>query len=140
MSFESPEEAESAFYRAFEQCSLDAMMKVWADDDGIVCIHPMGPRLVGRRTVGEGWRHIFAGSGAMRFELGDVVQNLIGDVAVRCLLEHIRFGPGLAQHGVVIATNVYRRTAAGWRMIAHHASPGPAPEARRAPAAPATVH
>ena len=27
----------------------------------------------------------------------------------------------------VIATNVYLRTAAGWRMIVHHASPAPGP-------------
>ena len=26
----------------------------------------------------------------------------------------------------VVATNVYLRTAAGWRMIVHHASPAPA--------------
>jgi hypothetical protein len=26
-----------------------------------------------------------------------------------------------------VATNVYLRTAAGWRMIVHHASPAPAP-------------
>ena len=25
----------------------------------------------------------------------------------------------------VVATNVYLRTAAGWRMIAHHGSPAP---------------
>jgi hypothetical protein len=25
----------------------------------------------------------------------------------------------------VVATNVYLRTAAGWRMIVHHASPAP---------------
>jgi hypothetical protein len=26
----------------------------------------------------------------------------------------------------IVATNVYLRTAAGWRMIVHHASPAPA--------------
>ena len=37
----------------------------------------------------------------------------------------------------VVATNVYLRTAAGWRMIVHHASPAPvqasSPEPRDAP-------
>ena len=33
-----------------------------------------------------------------------------------------------------VATNVYLRTAAGWRMIVHHASPAPAQAAEPAPA------
>ena len=28
------------------------------------------------------------------------------------------------RHADVIATNVYQNTAQGWRMVAHHASPG----------------
>ena len=28
------------------------------------------------------------------------------------------------RHAYVIATNVYQKTAQGWRMVAHHASPG----------------
>jgi hypothetical protein len=44
----------------------------------------------------------------------------------------------------MIATNVYLRTERGWRMVAHHASPVPAPattspEPRRA-APPKTLH
>ena len=33
----------------------------------------------------------------------------------------------------IVATNVYLRTAAGWRMIVHHASPAPAQPQRRPP-------
>jgi hypothetical protein len=29
-----------------------------------------------------------------------------------------------AQQALVLATNVYQRTPQGWRMVAHHASPG----------------
>ena len=36
----------------------------------------------------------------------------------------------------VIATNVYHKTAQGWRMVAHHASPGTASEVQEAAAAP----
>jgi hypothetical protein len=43
--------------------------------------------------------------------------------------------PGEAKpHGPVVATNVYLRTAAGWRMVAHHASPVPAQGQAPAPA------
>jgi len=36
---------------------------------------------------------------------------------------------GLHQ-AVVMATNVYHKTPEGWRMVAHHASPGVAPDAQ----------
>jgi ketosteroid isomerase-like protein len=48
--------------------------------------------------------------------------------------------PGQAQSDArpvpVVATNVYLRTAAGWRMIVHHASPAPAENAPAASEAP----
>jgi SnoaL-like domain len=39
----------------------------------------------------------------------------------------------------VVATNVYLRSAAGWRMVAHHGSPAPGP-AEPAPQAPKILH
>ena len=45
--------------------------------------------------------------------------------AVHNVLERIEVltadGP---RHAYVLATNVYHKTAQGWRMVAHHASPG----------------
>jgi hypothetical protein len=47
-------------------------------------------------------------------------------------------GPKLA---FVLTTNVYVRTAQGWRMVAHHASPGTAQEIHaRADALPTVLH
>ena len=47
------------------------------------------------------------------------------DASVHSVLERIDVlteeGP---RHAYVIATNVYQRTVHGWRMVAHHASPG----------------
>jgi len=44
------------------------------------------------------------------------------------------------QEAVVVATNVYQRTAQGWRMVAHHASPGTAPTHAEAHEAPQVLH
>jgi len=41
----------------------------------------------------------------------------------------------MAQPAAVVATNVYLRTPAGWRLLAHHASP--APQRARDPSQPA---
>ncbi len=59
--FTTPQDAEAAFYEAFEKGDLDAMMGVWADDDDILCVHPAGPRLSGVEQVREAWRQIFSG-------------------------------------------------------------------------------
>lgn len=133
-SYTTPEEAETAFYRAFEQMDLQAMMGVWAADDSIVCIHPMGAALRGRKEVEASWRTIFRGSTAMRFELSDVQHTTEGQVAIRSLHENIRYGPQLTRQAQVIATNVYKLTGNGWRMMVHHASPGADEDAGESPA------
>jgi ketosteroid isomerase-like protein len=40
----------------------------------------------------------------------------------------------------VIATNVYVKTAQGWRMVCHHASPGTPREMPEISEAPTTLH
>ena len=48
---------------------------------------------------------------------------------------------GDARPAPIVATNVYLRTAAGWRMIVHHASPAPAqPQPAPRGAGPKTLH
>jgi ketosteroid isomerase-like protein len=116
-------DAERAFYEAFQHADLGEMMKVWSDEDTIICIHPMGPRLDGREAVTQSWRHIFAGSSPMRFELTEVSCTLDGDLAVHCVYENIDHGPQLGQRSQVLATNVYKSTERGWRILLHHASP-----------------
>ena len=39
-----------------------------------------------------------------------------------------------------IVTNVYVKTAQGWRMVLHHASPGMARELQEIAEAPSTLH
>jgi ketosteroid isomerase-like protein len=126
--FASPEEAEKAFYLAFQSGDPSAMMRVWADDDTIVCVHPMWPRITGRVDVEVSWREILIDGPPMRFEILAAHCTQSPDLAVHCVHESIAHGPHLEQESLVLATNVYRRTEMGWRMIVHHASPGNQPE------------
>jgi uncharacterized protein (TIGR02246 family) len=142
--FASSQDAESAFYEALATADLDAMMAVWADDDDIYCVHPNGARLSGVENVRESWRRIFASGQTLRFQLREsqVVQGMM--LAVHSVYEHITIAGETRPQAPVIATNVYLRTERGWRMVAHHASPVPAPattnpEPRRA-APPKTLH
>lgn len=138
--FPTPQDAEAAFYEAFEKGDLDAMMAVWADDDDIVCVHPGGPRLIGTEPVREAWRQIFAGGQTLRFRLRQ--QQAINGMTlvVHSVYEQISVAGEARARPPMIATNVYMRTENGWRMVVHHASPAPAaPEAERK-RAPKTLH
>lgn len=131
------EDAEAAFYRAFERGDLDAMMVVWAEGDDIVCIHPVGPKLQGRNTIAESWRRIFSGDRRVRFDVRDTQRRHYPALAVHVVHEHIYFGTATAPNPPIIATNIYQHTGQGWQMILHHASPVPA--GARAPQAEATT-
>jgi len=137
--YQSPEAAEAAFYDAFDCRDLDAMTRVWDHEVEVSCIHPGGPRIDGIDRVLESWRAIFEGGQRLRFERAGAVLTAGADVAVCCLHEVIRFGERFELQGTVVATNVYRRTGQGWRMVIHHASPAPAGVARPEPSR-ETVH
>lgn len=139
ISHESPDAAEAAFYDAFERRDYDAMAGVWDQEAEVSCIHPGGPRLDDIDLVLESWRAIFDGGQRLRFERAGVVRTAGADVAVHCLHEVIGFGERFEQQGTVVATNVYRRTERGWKMVIHHASPDPNGVVRPTPR-PETVH
>jgi len=44
------------------------------------------------------------------------------------------------QYALVVATNVYQRTAQGWRMVAHHTSPGTSAAHAEAQESPQVLH
>ena len=124
--FPTPQDAEAAFYEALERADLELMMAVWSEDEEIVCVHPGGSRLAGQDQVRESWRQIFAGGASARLHVTQQVMITGTMVAVHSVQENFS-RPGEARPmQAVVATNVYLRTPAGWRMIVHHASPAPA--------------
>ena len=138
--FASPDDVEAQFYEALQRGDLSRLMAIWADDDDIACVHPGGPRIVGPQAISAAFEAIFANGGVP--VIPEQVRRLhaVG-LAVHHLVERIsvRTDEG-TQTAWVLATNVYLKTATGWRMVAHHASPG-APEPQPAPSeGPATLH
>ena len=137
--FPAAQDAENAFYEALERADLEAMMAVWSEDEDIVCVHPAGQRLAGQEQVREAWRQMFAGGANMRVRLSQQVVVTGMMVAVHSVHENITVAGELRPRPPMVATNVYLRTPAGWRMIVHHASPAPGePVADAEPAAPST--
>jgi ketosteroid isomerase-like protein len=126
----SPDEVEAAFYEALQKGDIEQLMACWADDDEIVCIHPGGPRIVGAGAIRAAFGTMFADGGAISVRPDGIrrVESLAS--AVHNVLERVDV---MSQEGpiqaFVLATNVYHKTASGWRMVVHHASPGTREEA-----------
>jgi ketosteroid isomerase-like protein len=120
----APDDVETQFYDALREADLDKLMALWHDDDEVVCVHPGGPRVVGPRAIRAAFESIFANGGIPVVpERVHRVHSI--DSAIHNVLERITVQTESGtQSGLVVATNVYLKTAQGWRMVAHHASPG----------------
>ena len=139
--FPTAQDAQNAFYEALERCDLEAMMAVWSEDEEIVCVHPAGQRLAGQAEVREVWRRMFAGGPDMRVRITQQVVIAGVMLEVHSVHENITVAGEPRPRPPMVATNVYLRTPAGWRMIVHHASPAPgAPTAEPASASPKILH
>jgi ketosteroid isomerase-like protein len=136
----SPDEVEQQFYEALQRGDIEQLMAVWSDDDDIVCVHPGGPRVVGPGAIRATFDGMFA-SGSIDARPDKVRRLHSHGCAVHSVLEQIRVmtaeGPQMAW---VIATNVYVQSPLGWRLVAHHASPGSPREVQDIVEAAATLH
>jgi len=136
----SPDDVEAQFYEALQRGDIARLMAVWADDDEVVCVHPGGGRLIGAAAIRESFEAIFA-NGVIPVQpekihriqaLGSAVHHLVARITVD--------GPAGKQQVWVLTTNVYMKTAQGWRLAAHHSSPGEADEPPAAGDAPSVLH
>ncbi len=136
----SVDDLEQTFYEALQRADLDALMACWADEDEPVCVHPGGPRLVGAMAIRESFARLFE-TGAVRAVPTNVRQTVVGQCCVHSLVERVEVpAHDGVTHAYVTATNVYVKTAQGWRLLVHHASPGALSAPLDQSAATATLH
>jgi ketosteroid isomerase-like protein len=134
------DEIEAHFYDALRAGDIDKLMSCWADEDEIVCVHPGGSRMLGSGAIRSAFDAMFA-NGTIRATPVRVRKIEALSSSVHSVIEKIEVmtneGP---REAYVIATNVYHKTAQGWRMVAHHASPGTASEMQELSDAPVVLH
>jgi len=123
LHFNSAEEAEAAFYRAFQNLDLELMKQVWSELPEACCLHPGGGLLLGKQAILQSWKAIFSKAERPSMVHRCLQATTLGELSVHQVEELIRPGgdpKGKASR--VIATNVYRRDRNGWRMLTHHSS------------------
>ncbi|WP_217165966.1 nuclear transport factor 2 family protein [Streptomyces sp. AC512_CC834] len=147
LDVEQVEAANTAFYEALEEGDFEKVSEFWltpsdlgvdetyhdpADAGVVSCVHPGWPVLTGRGEVLRSYALIMANTDYIQFFLTDVHVSVTGDTAVVTCTENIlsggpapdgdeELGPLVGQ--LVVATNTFRRTPAGWKLWSHHASP-----------------
>lgn len=124
-AYETPMDAEAAFYEAFESKDVEAMMSVWDNAPDVVCIHPMGPNLNGLDSVRDAWRVLFDNGPNLTFDVETIQYMEDDEMAIHVVRQNITVNDDAQNMPVIIATNVYRKTSHGWQMVLHHSSPGP---------------
>ena len=136
----SPDEIEQQFYEALQRGDIERLMAVWSDDEDISCVHPGGPRVVGAGAIRSAFDAMFA-NGTIDARPEKVRRLHAHSCAVHSVLEQVRVmtaeGP---QSAWVVATNVYVKGAQGWRLVAHHASPGSPREVQELVEAASVLH
>jgi ketosteroid isomerase-like protein len=134
------DDVEAAFYEALQHGDIDKLMACWADEDDIVCIHPGGPRVVGAMAIRATFEAMFS-NGSIRAWPERTRKTHAAAAAVHNVLERVEvLGPEGPAQAWVIATNVYFKTTQGWRMVAHHASPGTSSEIQEVAGSPQVLH
>ncbi len=136
----SPDDVEAQFYEALQQADLNKLMAVWSDDDDIACVHPGGPRVLGHAAIRASFEAIFA-NGAIPLQ-PQGVRRVVGlGCAVHHLTERVTIADAQGNRSAwVLATNVFVKTTAGWRLVVHHASPGSEQAEPPAGETPSTLH
>ena len=107
--------ANAAYYQAFATGNFAEMSRVWADD-GVSCIHPGWPALIGRADILESYRNILHNQNRVRIAHHDDTVIVAGDEGRVLCVE-------IVEAAALAATNWYRRVDGAWRMIHHQASP-----------------
>ena len=116
-------EANARFYQAFEALDIAEMDRVWAHGAHVKCVHPGWPLLTGWEAVRESWDTIFTNTEEMRFTLSNVSAAVGGDLAwVTCTENILSEVAGRVGVTAILATNLFERDGADWRLIHHHAS------------------
>ncbi len=137
----SPDDVEAAFYEGLNSGDLEQVMGCWADEDDIVCIHPGGARFLGAAAIRASFEELFADGNNIPAKPSQIHRVEAIASAVHNVLERLEIlTPQGPTQAYVLATNVYHQTAQGWRMVAHHASPGTGEEGHAILQGPAVLH
>jgi ketosteroid isomerase-like protein len=118
------EEANLAFYEAFEARDITRMERVWSRSQHARCIHPGWEPVVGWPDIRQSWVDIFQTMKSIDFTLEDVHVEVSESTAWVNLVAHaeLETEDDEAFETSVVATSIFERSEGQWYVVLHHAS------------------
>ena len=126
-TYNTPQEAEDAFYDALDEGELNQMLSVWAESDDIYCLLPMYPMIQGRQGVADVFTHLFSLGHGVSLSIAHLGWIETDDIAIHQVEETILPSPSDTPPPPFYGTNIYRKDKSGWRLIVHQNAPTPPP-------------
>ncbi|MEW8256490.1 MAG: nuclear transport factor 2 family protein [Candidatus Thiodiazotropha taylori] len=124
--YQTPQDAEDAYYDAIDEGDLSAMMTVWEESDEILCLLPMMPAQRGRAAIETAWGALLNEDVKLDIEIKHLSWIETENVAIHLIEELVKADPETPPHPVY-ATNIYRKGDQGWCLVMHQNSPTPPP-------------
>ena len=121
--------ASEKFYAALNQMGngqKGAMADAWSHGPAVTAMHPIGGRTMGWAAVRDSFDQVAEMASEGKIGLKDQVIQVVGDMAYELGIEHGEFK--MAGHHVSLdhrVTNIYKREAAGWKLVHHHTDTSP---------------
>jgi len=126
--YNTPQEAEDAFYDALDEGNLDQLLSVWAEADDISCLLPMYPMTQGRQGVVDVFAQLFSQGHGVSLAIAHLSWIETDDMAIHQVEETILAAPpDTPPPPPFYGTNIYRKDSTGWRLIVHLNAPTPPP-------------
>lgn len=118
------EEANLAFYDAFNKRDIERMSQVWSRSPHARCVHPGWELVIGWSDIRQSWVDIFRTIQEIDFRLEDVHIEVSGRTAWVNLVAHVQVttDEGDAFQATVVTTNVFEEIDQFWMVVLHHSS------------------
>jgi ketosteroid isomerase-like protein len=127
-TYNTPQEAEDAFYDALDEGNLDQLLSVWAESDDICCLLPMHPMIQSRQSVVDIFTHMLSQGHGVSLSIAHLGWIETDDIAIHQVEETILAPPAdTPPPPPFYGTNIYRKDTTGWRLIVHQNAPTPPP-------------
>jgi ketosteroid isomerase-like protein len=118
------EEANLAFYEAFNKRDVDKMSQIWSRSAHARCVHPGWELVIGWSDIRQSWMDIFRTIQEIDFRLEDIHIEVSGRTAWVNLVAHVEVttDEGEAFQATVVTTNIFEEIEDRWQMVLHHSS------------------
>ncbi|MEW7975614.1 MAG: nuclear transport factor 2 family protein [Candidatus Thiodiazotropha endolucinida] len=130
--YTTPQDAEDAYYDAIEEKDLQAFMAVWEECEEVLCLLPMMTAQRGKDAIRKLWEPLMQSDVSLDIQTKHLAWVETPEFAIH-LIEELVKSPGQDEPQPVYATNIFRKTVEGWRLLMHQNSPTPPPPGLHVP-------